>query len=242
MFTNEDMQALEALMNETLENRELLEKLIASHKYNISKISHEIRNPLTLVYSTIQLIQAQHPEVIDFKHWGSLVEDVEFMKILLEALSNYNNGDTLTLETIDLCSILKHLVLSFATSIVDTKISFISRIPPTLPTIQADQTKLKEVLLNLLRNAQDAVDSTGTIRLLVSQTDTHIIINIEDSGCGIPPEQLDSIFTPFVTYKQGGTGLGLAIAQKTIKAHNGTIELHSELQVGTIFTITLPIQ
>ena len=81
--------------------KELLTRLLESHRMDISTISHEIRNPLTLVYSTLQLIESQHPEVLTFPHWEGMRQDIEYMKQLLEQLSSYNNGERLECASTD---------------------------------------------------------------------------------------------------------------------------------------------
>ena len=241
MFTSADYDKLEQLMAESPENEALLRKLLASHKETISAISHEIRNPLTLVYSTLQLIESRHPEVNSFHYWDSLRTDIEYMKQLLEDLSSFNNGASLSLKSFDFRKFMEQLVLSFAISCADSDVEFTSYVDPSLPVILADQIKLREVFLNLLRNAKEAIPDAGSIRLDARFTDNIIRIIIQDSGCGIPEEYLSDIFTPFVTHKTGGTGLGLAIAKRTIESHNGNISVSSQVGAGTAFTITLPV-
>jgi len=98
------------------------------------------------------------------------------------------------------------------------------------------------LLLNLLRNAKDAVHPKGSITLSAYLKDKEVVIEISDTGCGIPEEHIETIFSPFVTHKKDGTGLGLAIVQKAIAAHAGTIVVDSEPGIGTKFTVRLPIQ
>jgi len=213
-------------------------------------ITHEIRNPLTMVYSTLQLIEAKHPEVSQFEHWSDLHHDIDYMIHLLEELSSYNNGSRLRLKTIDSGYFFKRTALSFAASIINQKIEFLSKIEPGLPPIQCDEVRLQEVLLNLLFNARDAlfeslekgICHTPIIRLSVSSHHDTLQIIIEDNGCGIPKEHLDHIFEPFVTYKKQGTGLGLAITARIIEAHNGTVYVSSVPDTGTTFTLTLPVK
>lgn len=242
MLTKIDMKKLNTLMDQNPENRELLEKVLASHQFTVSQISHEIRNPLTLVYSSLQLIQSQHPEVKDFRHWNSVMTDIEFITDLLKELSTFNNGERIALSTFESVLFMKRLALSFAAFLTDSSVEFTSKIDPDLPEIVADKVKLKEVLLNLLHNAYDAVKPEGSIRMEVLYEAPNIVIRIEDNGCGIASDDLDTIFQPFVTYKSNGTGLGLAIAQRIIDAHHGTIQLTSELHKGTTFEITLPVE
>ena len=97
------------------------------------------------------------------------------------------------------------------------------------------------MILNLLRNAREAISSAGSIRLEAVLKDQMLQITISDTGCGISPEYLDTIFDPFVTYKPDGTGLGLAIVNRTITAHAGTVTVTSSCGKGTSFLLLLPI-
>lgn len=247
MFSATDFDKLQQIMAENPWKKELLSKLLESHRMEVSSMSHEIRNPLTLVYSTIQLIESQHPEVLEFRHWHSMHQDIEYMMQLLEELSSYNNSGKLSLTRTDTVAFLQALVLSFASSILDTDIEFTSRIASDMPPIMIDSIKLKQTLLNLLGNAKDAVSScpnlaAPSIRLDAEYSDRTILITITDNGVGINAEDLPFIFDPFVTHKKNGTGLGLAIAKRIITAHNGLIQVKSAPGNGTIFIISLPVQ
>ena len=278
MLTSTDYDKLQQIMQESPEHEALISGLLKSHRMEVSAISHEIRNPLTLVYSTLQLIESTHPEVHTFAHWQELHQDIEYMKELLEELSSYNNSERLDPVTVDTSLFFRRLSLSFASSIVDTDIEFTSLIPEDLPPVSLDSTKMRQALLNLLRNAHDACIATShtdydssdnanmtphrdaanytdtvispetvspAITLSVSpdpQDDSLLCITITDNGCGIRPEDQDSIFEPFITHKADGTGLGLAITRRIILAHHGTITLDSTPGTGTTFSIALPIQ
>lgn len=242
MFTDTDYDKLRQLMAENPVHETLIKKLLDSHQETLSTISHEIRNPLTIVYSTIQLIQSQHPEVKTFKYWDSLCEDIVYMKHLLEELASYNHSASLSITEFDSRNFMNHLALSFASHCAESPVEFSSRIDSNLPVIQADSTKLREALLNLLSNARDAISQEGTITLDATYDDGFLFITIKDSGCGISAEELPHIFTPFASFKQGGTGLGLSITKNVLDAHNARIAVDSTLNSGTTFTVTFPIQ
>lgn len=252
MFSESDFDKLRQIMEESPEKQELLQRLLDSHQMTISAISHEIRNPLTLIYSNLQLILADHPDISGYRQWKQLMQDVEYTKDLLEDLSAYNNCGRPDLSPIDTSSFFRAIALSFAISVRDTKLEFISRISPKLPEIYCDTVKIRQVLLNILQNARDAVLSQQTRKpkiqleaLLADETDSanaSVCIKIMDNGCGIPPEHIQHIFEPFTTYKSGGTGLGLAIADRIVHAHNGTLSVSSVPDELTVFTLTLPIQ
>lgn len=210
-------------------------------EYILSKFSHELRNPLTSVYSTIQLIEMQHPEVKDFKYWSTLAPDLEYMNNLLTELSDFSKSEKLQLETFSLRALLEHVSLSFAATIADSEVEYTSKISPSIHQITGDKTKLQEVFLNLLKNAFDAAAPDKTIYLEATSDDDNVHILVRDTGCGITPKQLPTIFDPFVTYKKNGTGLGLAISHNIIHAHGGTIHVESTEGKETLFSITLPL-
>lgn len=219
-----------------------------NHSFSLSQITHELRNPLTLIYSTLQLIEHQHPEVKSYSQWDSLFYDVEFMVDLLAGLSSYSHGDSPSFMTIHTSAFLKHAALTFASSLSSSAIHFTSHIDPGLPDINGDSTLLKEVLFNLLKNSVDAVDpehsnsTEGDIEMDAFMHYGKLIITIADSGCGISSEQLPYIFEPFVTFKKDGSGIGLPLVQRIVKSHEGSLDFVSTPGSGTTFRITLPIK
>lgn len=243
MMHNINFNKLDYIQNKDSDMQQILSQLTENHHAILSSIAHEIRNPLTLISSSLQLIELQHPEVKKFNGWEQLSNDIEFIRLLLDDLTAFNNGDFLHCSAFPIEHFLKNISISFAmdTALQTPEIEFTSYIPSSLGIFYGDKIKLKEVLLNLLRNAREAVGSNGTIHLSVDHTDKFLTIHIQDNGCGISPEQIPSIFDPFVTHKPNGTGLGLAISKKIIEAHNGTITVESEHGNGACFTICLPI-
>lgn len=240
MLSESDTTRLHLLMKQNPEANELIQKLLDDQKITISTISHELRNPLTIIHGTMQILESEHPEVLTYDLWSRLVKDVRQMRHLLEDLSLYNNRNILRKTTFSMENFLYDLADAFYYSIENKpEISFTSDIEE-LSDFTGDKNKLHETILNLLVNALDAVGSSGTICLAASQTKNVIHIRVEDTGCGIPKEHLTHIFDPFITYKPEGTGLGLAIARSIIEAHNGSLEVESTSSEGTIFLITLP--
>ena len=210
-------------------------------EYLLSKFAHELRNPLTSVYSTIQLIEMRHPEVQEFKYWSTIGEDLEYMNELITELSNFSKSERLQVKEFHAKAMLEQVVLSFAASISQSEVEFTSKLDPSLSIMKGDEIKLKEVLRNLLKNAYEASLPNQKIYLEASATDTELVITINDTGCGISEEHLPTLFDPFVTHKKDGTGLGLAICDHIIKAHHGTIHVLSTFGTGTTFTVRLPL-
>ena len=230
-----------------------------SEKYEflLSTISHEIRNPVTLINSYLQLISAAHPEVGAFEYWDTVGEEMQHLKMLLTELSYFNNSIRIRPVSLDMNSWMCAYVLharAFIHSLLpegNAELPLSVNLGPSLPVIYADPDKLQQVLDNLIRNAADAVSVgsittnaplvSGQIFLSASVDASGLILTVSDNGCGISQDQLSHIFEPFVSYKTNGSGLGLAIASRIIKAHHGTISVHSELSCGTTFQICLPV-
>ena len=165
--------------NETA--KQIVSQLLENHQTIVSMISHEIRNPLTLVSSALQIIEIQHPEVINFHGWSQAIEDIEFMCNLLNELSDFNNGSTLHHSVFSLEKLLKNIAVSFAMSLdsINSNIEFTSKISLNSYNYTGDKIKFEEVILNLLQNAKDAVsektftDSKGSIFLCAEKISDH---------------------------------------------------------------------
>ena len=214
-----------------------IQKLKEEHHLALSRISHEIRNPVTLINSSMQLIEAEHPEVSSFDLWNDMKKDMLFLRRLLDELSGYNNGEKIRPETLDLSAFLREIASNARFLSPAPDIRFSSRIPKELPVINGDPVKLRQAITNLLRNAFEA----GATEVLLScfLDKEEIVIQVTDNGVGISPEIQDEIFTPFVTHKKNGTGLGLPLVQRVARAHGGDIT-YSSGKEGTTFSLRLP--
>ena len=210
-------------------------------EFLLSKFAHELRNPLTSCYSTVQLIEMKHPEVKDFKYWSTIGQDLEYMNALISELSSFSKSEKLQLQTFSSKAMFEQVSLSFAASIAESDIEYTSKLSANLPSITGDEIKLKEVFRNLLRNAYEASLPDKTIYLDADASETELIVCIKDTGCGISAEHLPTIFDPFVTHKKDGTGLGLAICKHVIEAHGGKIDVQTTPGEGTAFTVTIPL-
>ena len=116
-----------------------------------------------------------------------------------------------------------------------------SRLARQLPSTPIDATQIQQVLVNLIKNAMHAMTKGGTLTLQTGETPDGVWVSVADTGGGIPEEQINRIFDPFFTTKKKGTGLGLMIVQRIVRAHNGRIELESQVGRGTTFRIRLPL-
>ena len=206
----------------------------------IAKITHEIRNPLTLINSSLQLIESMHPEVKEFSFWSQTLEDVAYVNQLLDDLAAYSDKRRFFMCEVDLKEVVHSLEESLEPYVRLNQKHFSVHMPAQLPSVFGNPMKLKQAFLNLLKNAFESTGEGGCVSMSIRKYLDQIIIRISDDGCGMNQDAIESLFTPFSSQKSYGTGLGLAITQKIIHAHYGEIEVSSTLGRGTTFTLTLP--
>lgn len=207
----------------------------------LSKMFHEIKNPLTLINSSLQLIQEEHPEVTTFRFWNQTMEDMKNLRSLLDELSTFQKGNVLNITKINLFDFTEDILESTAGFLLETgtPLNFESSIDDL--DFYADDVKLRQAIINLLKNAAESSDSGSPIFLRITADSHQLYISVADKGCGISKDNLSKIFEPFHTTKSYGTGLGLPIVKKIIESHNGKLHLQSEEGAGTTFLISLPL-
>lgn len=245
---NNDMLACMVKSNPELET--ILQTVIAQNKQTTSIFVHELRNPLSLLKGTIQYIETKHPETKDFKYWDQmqdLVNDMEHMMVDASLLNAYNN---LHKENINLFDLINNVANSFMPQAIAQQIELIVTVDANslsyFSSYHCDPLKLKQALSNLVKNAFEATRPGNYIHINMncltgeSYSPRKLSIQISNNGMPIPDDEIESIFTPFVSYKKGGTGVGLAVVKKIIDLHYGSISVTSN-EVSTTFTILLPL-
>lgn len=243
MLHNIDLDSLNALKERDPEAAVIIDTLIANHTEILASISHEVRNPLALVYSSLQIIAQKHPEAKDFQFWEPALDSLEYMKSLLEELSAFSNGARLNRKYMNLSPYLVEIVNGYSVAIErQPTIKLDYDIPSELPLMYIDKVKFREVMLNLLRNAQDSLLGRGSVFVSVKVEDEDLVIAIIDDGYGMSDKQFGDAFKMFKTYKNKGTGLGLPLSRRIVEAHGGTLTATTELYKGSVFTIRIPIQ
>ncbi len=207
----------------------------------LSKMFHEIKNPLTLINSSLQLIQEEHPEVRDFRFWTQTMEDIKNLRKLLDELSTFQKGDRLQISKINLFDFTEDLLESTAGFLLEcgTPLTFESTIDDL--DFYADDVKLRQAVINLLKNAAESSVSGSSILLRITTEEHWLHITVKDQGCGMSEEQLQKIFEPFHTTKAFGTGLGLPIVKKIVESHHGKLSIQSTEGAGTCVILSLPL-
>lgn len=207
----------------------------------LSKMFHEIKNPLTLINSSLQFIETDHPEVKTFRFWNQTMKDVQNLRALIDDLSSFQKSGTLHYSLINLFDFVEDLLESMESFLLETGTSLTLENTIDDLDFHADETKLRQAIINLLKNAAESSQSGDSISLRLTADQNFLHISVADHGCGMSTDELSQIFEPFHTTKPYGTGLGLPIVKKIIESHLGTISIHSKEGAGTVITLHLPL-
>jgi len=247
-FNKMSRQLLQARKKEEVANQKLIqaEKLASIGRISAG-IAHEIRNPLTSVKLNIQkLMLSDNLDEVEKEHLNISQEGIKYMEKSIKDLLDFTRASELELARFSIEQILEESVKTLADSLALKKVRLKRNFQDELPQILVDGDKLRQVFLNILRNAYEAVDEGGEITIslsLLKERSRKIIkVVISDNGCGIPDKERDVIFELFYTTKTTGIGLGLAIARKIIEQHNGSIQLSENAKKGTSFEILIPVE
>jgi len=206
-------------------------------------IAHEIRNPLTSINILIHSLTANLPT--EDSRWEDLkVIEEEILRIneIVDQFLRFARPASPLFEKTNLVPIFEEILQLLRPQIEQGKIAVKKEFGP-LPLITVDKEQIKQVILNLLMNAIQAMPGGGELNVggRLSQDGYWVELTILDSGIGIPQGDLEKLFDPFFSTKDGGIGLGLSIAHRIIDQHHGKIEVESTPGKGTLFTISLPV-
>jgi two-component system NtrC family sensor kinase len=237
-----EFDAMAAAIEER-EHRLIRSERLATVGRMASHITHEIRNPLASLGLNVELLadEVGADNADARKIVTSIGNEIDRLSEITETYLRFVRLPKPKLEREDLGAIATS-VLEFSRG--ELKLAGIAldiRIEPDLPEVAADESQLRQALLNLVRNAQEAMAGGGRIQIDVGRTpDGQVRLVLADSGPGIPPENLANIFEPFFSTKAKGTGLGLALVQQIIAEHGGRVEVDCPPSGGTRFTLVLP--
>lgn len=245
-----DSQYITGLDAQKGESTKTVEETEKYYTMMIRRMNHEFGNAITLINSSLQIIESSHPEVTGFKYWNSAMEDVQHIVRLINGISTYNNGSSIKCEYFDISKMIQNIAKSFSINSLCSNIDISADMSSDIPDVYGDPLKLRQTFINLIKNAAEAIIESDkytdnihgaiSISVIPCPSASHVKVSVSDTGCGITEEQLKNIFCPLVSFKKCGTGLGLPIIKKIIEAHGGAISVHSIPGEGSTFTVTLP--
>ena len=201
-----------------------------------SRIAHDLKQPLTIMQTYADMLTPEIISKLDYKDkekWFRLQNSILDMNRIIEDVLDFARTTEIKKKKSSFLRILR-----LAMNHVKFSYGIIINLPENDVSIHCDARKMDGVLSNLLNNAVHALDGQGEINVIISTDSKFVIIQVKDSGPGIPPENLDKIFEPMFTTKKTGTGLGLLICKSIVEQHGGSISVTNK---PTTFTIKLPI-
>lgn len=206
-------------------------------------VAHEIRNPLNAIKILSQRIKKEFQPKSDESEYHemtkTMVSEIDRINKILEDYLSYSRPIPLKNEKFDIRKMMDEIESLYGEATKIKGIHLDINVSDKI-TINGDKQYLKQAIANLIKNAIEASTKNDKITLFAAETAKNVIINISDTGCGISKDNLTKIYDLFYSTKDMGTGLGLAITHKIINDHLGMLEVESELEQGTTFTITLP--
>jgi two-component system NtrC family sensor kinase len=209
-------------------------------------VAHEINNPLggilSLTALTIEDMKADDP---NRENLDEVVKQTQRCRDIVKGLLEFSRRSEVNTEPADLNRIFQETLSLVEKQAQFFNISVVRNWDPQLPAVMADKSQLQQVFMNVLMNAVQSMQEKGVITITTRHNEAagQVELLISDTGCGIPPEEVNQIFDPFFTSKASGqgTGLGLSIAYGIITSHHGGISVASEVGKGSTFTIRLPV-
>jgi signal transduction histidine kinase len=223
------------------EKQQLLSRLLG-------RLAHEIRNPLSSLDIHVQLLEEDLVNVPpDTKQQLSgrleiIQGELHRLKSITDQFLRLAGPSALDLEPVDIARVVSHVCGLLRPEAAARQIEIVSRLELGLPAVTADPVRLTQALLNLVINAMQAIERKGRIEVHALLIDASLSLVVRDTGPGIPPEKLKSVFDPYYTTKSEGHGLGLWIAQQIVTAHGGRLQAQNAPDGGAQFTILLPLR
>jgi two-component system sensor histidine kinase HydH len=209
---------------------------------------HEIKNHLSTLNLNLQLLAEdfENPESQRERRALNRVQRLQAECTRLVDISNdflrFARIKELDRRPVRLCDVIEEMIDFFGPTARQANVTIKSYLPGDLPAVPLDVEQFKQVLLNLLLNAEQAMTAGGEVTLQAARDGSCVRLDLIDTGPGMPPEVAAKVFKPFFSTKPGGNGLGLPISRKIVEAHGGKIEVQSEPGRGTKFSLWLPAE
>lgn len=242
---NDEVEHVVVVGRDISERREVDEYLCKAEKLSIvgqlaAGVAHEIRNPLTSIKGFLQIMQK---EMAKPNFTGIMLSEIESIEKIIREFLSLAKPQARKLSPTDIHTLLLHVVTLIHAHATLNNVEIVQETESELPLIHCDDHQIKQVFINILQNAVDAMSGGGVIKIQTMRYGSDdIMFRFIDQGCGISEDRIKNICEPFYSTKEKGTGLGLMISHKIIQEHGGTINIESTVNQGTIVDVILPIK
>ena len=205
-------------------------------------VAHEVKNPLSIIKSSLDLLKNELPSSKDHVSTAYIEDEIQRLNQLIEDFLLFARPAVPAFREVDLNVVLHDMIARFEIQLNGTPVKIETHIPEKPCQADADPDLLKRAIGNVLKNAVDANGNQGTIMVTATQRDSRWVVEVEDQGPGVAPESMEVIFEPFYTTRAKGTGLGLAFAAQVVTAHKGRIMVENKPNnSGARFIMELPL-
>jgi signal transduction histidine kinase len=225
------------IINEELRQKEKL----AVIGQMATAIAHEIRNPLASLKGFTQLQEERSPNSNTF--YPIMIQEIDRINSIVNDLMYLGKPKSIQFEKANIEEIIAYTLSITQPQAERNQVNIETIMEGPLPPIECDDKQLKQVFINLIKNATEAMQDGGKVKIHIKIKDIKwMLISVEDEGCGIEDENILNIGEPFYTTKKDGTGLGLMVTNQIIRDHNGQFKIESTVGVGTKVSVILPIK
>lgn len=208
----------------------------------VSSVAHDMRLPLVAIGGFVRLVREKLlPDDPDREKLGIVIEETQRLECLIREMLDYSGGVRVHPAPEDVAPIVTESFAVVKEAASARRIRMLTRLQEALPQVCCDRGRIKQMLINLLANAIESSPEGGEVEVRVRHDKSGVILEVVDSGSGIPVPQRHRIFEPFFTTKSSGTGLGLPIVKKIVDAHDGTLQILDNPDRGLTFRIALPL-
>ncbi|NQW95751.1 PAS domain S-box protein [Bacillus stratosphericus] len=236
-----------AIFRDVTERKELEERVRKSDTLHVvgelaAGIAHEIRNPMTALKGFIQLLKGNIEGEYSL-YFNVITSELKRIESIITEFLILAKPQAIIYEEKNVVQIVKDTMDLLHAQANLGNVQMHLNVLDDIPLIYCEQNQLKQVFINILKNAIEVMPQKGNVYVSIQRKgEEHIVISLRDEGCGMTEDKLKRLGEPFYTTKERGTGLGLMVSYKIIEEHQGTIEVESEEGVGTVFHLTLPLR
>lgn len=242
----EVVQAINTMADNLKEKKRLEEELMRSERLValgrlVTGIAHELRNPLGIVKATVQVMEGEFKNQTGLKEYTTVIcEQVDRGNRVIKELLDFGRPSKPIVSPVDLNSLLESILIFTYPMLRQNKIELEKQFEPDLPLLNIDMDRIKQVFVNLILNAIQAMQGGGKLIIRSADNKDTIDVHFIDSGSGIEPQDLHHVFDPFYTTKDDGAGLGLSISYQIMQMHGGKIRVSDTSSLGTTMTVSIP--
>ena len=244
----ENADAYKTLEKKIIQLKDAQERLVRSEKLAVignmaGYIAHEIRNPLVTIGGFARTIVRETTDNKTIKNSAEIIiDEVNRLEKILAVVMDFSKVAKPAKVKTQVNEIVDNTISLMESYFKNIGIDVVKKYESMIPDIVVDQDQIRQVFLNIFKNAAESMQNGGKLIVETAKEDEYVRINITDTGEGMAADTIENIFTPFYTKKREGTGIGLAVSQKIVDDHEGFIKVKSELNQGATFSIFLPVK